>query len=155
MKVVSDTTPINYLVLIDAIELLQALYTTIHLPTGVITEMLDIKAPAAVRAWAMNPPAWVKVEHAAMITGDDSLGIGEREAIGLAEKLDNSMVLLDDARAIKEAEHRGIRVFSTLNILEKAHRCGLIDLRSTLERLQMTSFYLTPDIYKAVLDRNP
>jgi predicted nucleic acid-binding protein len=51
MQVVSDTGPLNYLVQIDAIEILQSLFGTIVVPEAVRDELSHPRAPATVRAW--------------------------------------------------------------------------------------------------------
>lgn len=48
--IVSDTGPINYLILIGHIEMLPALGERVVLPAGVHHELLDADAPGAVRA---------------------------------------------------------------------------------------------------------
>lgn len=60
MIVVADTTPLNYLVLIDRIELLSVLYESVLVPPEVHRELLHSKTPPTVRAWASNLPYGVK-----------------------------------------------------------------------------------------------
>jgi predicted nucleic acid-binding protein len=48
MIVVADTSPINYLILIDQIAILEALYGRILIPHAVLDEMLNPKAPSSV-----------------------------------------------------------------------------------------------------------
>ena len=55
--VVADTGPLNYLVLIDAIELLPNLFEKVFAPEAVRAELLNQDAPAVVRAWATTPPS--------------------------------------------------------------------------------------------------
>jgi len=43
--VVADTSPLNYLILIEAIDLLPRLYRRIVIPVEVLTELLDKGAP--------------------------------------------------------------------------------------------------------------
>ena len=59
MIVVSDTGPLNYLLRLDAIEVLLQLYGSAVLPEIVRQEMLHPNAPAVVRAWAESRPEWV------------------------------------------------------------------------------------------------
>jgi predicted nucleic acid-binding protein len=59
--VVADTGPLNYLVLIEAIELLPKLFQRVFAPEAVRAELLDQDAPAVVRAWAAQPPGWLEV----------------------------------------------------------------------------------------------
>ena len=51
MIVVSDTTPLNYLVLISAIDVLPKLFDEIFVPSAVLRELNDSRAPAPVRAF--------------------------------------------------------------------------------------------------------
>ena len=62
MIVVSDTSPINYLVLIGEIELLAQLFTRVLAPETVARELLHPGAPEAVRRWANQPPAWFEID---------------------------------------------------------------------------------------------
>jgi predicted nucleic acid-binding protein len=59
--VVADTGPLNYRVLIEAIELLPKLFEKVFTPEAVRAELLDQDAPAVVRAWAARPPGWLDV----------------------------------------------------------------------------------------------
>jgi predicted nucleic acid-binding protein len=49
--IVADTTPLNYLVLIQAAEILPNLYRTVLIPPAVKAELAHANAPAIVRAW--------------------------------------------------------------------------------------------------------
>ena len=55
--VVSDTTPLNYLLLIDAIDVLPALFEQVYVPPSVIVEMTRLKTPNVVRQWGKSLPA--------------------------------------------------------------------------------------------------
>ena len=50
MLVVADTSPINYLVLLEQTAVLPALYTRVWLPPAVLRELRDAEAPEPVRA---------------------------------------------------------------------------------------------------------
>ena len=57
--VVSDTSPLNYLVLINQINLLQQLYGRVLIPESVLEELSAIETPQLVRDWATNLTATV------------------------------------------------------------------------------------------------
>jgi predicted nucleic acid-binding protein len=85
--VVADTGPLNYLVLIEAIELLPKLFERTFTPEAVRAELLDRDAPATVRSWAAQPPEWLDVRTVSSSIDDPAwraLDIGEREALVLA-----------------------------------------------------------------------
>lgn len=54
MLIVADTSPLNYLILIDAVGVLEPLYGGVIIPQEVRTELTDGAAPPAVRVWAMG-----------------------------------------------------------------------------------------------------
>ncbi|OLE50897.1 MAG: hypothetical protein AUG51_25690 [Acidobacteria bacterium 13_1_20CM_3_53_8] len=57
MTVVSDTSPINYLVLIDSVHILPDLFEQIVVPQAVRDELLAAGAPDKVKNWITNPQA--------------------------------------------------------------------------------------------------
>ncbi len=64
--VVSDASPIRYLVVIDAIHILPKLFLNVIIPEYVIaTELQGRNTPAKVKDWASNPPSWVDVRRPA------------------------------------------------------------------------------------------
>ena len=79
--VVSDTSPLHYLVECEAVDILRALFQEVLIPPTVHRELQHQKTPPRVRAWAQNLPAWVKIQSPAVV--DDSLNVdqGEKEAI--------------------------------------------------------------------------
>jgi predicted nucleic acid-binding protein len=54
MVVISDTTPLNYLIQIGSVEIIQRLYSNVVVPGSVLRELRHAKAPSRVREWAMN-----------------------------------------------------------------------------------------------------
>ena len=54
MIVVADTSPLNYLVLIDAIGVLPELYQNIIIPNAVFDELQAEETPEKVRQWLKN-----------------------------------------------------------------------------------------------------
>jgi predicted nucleic acid-binding protein len=81
MIVVSDTTPLNYLVLIGADHVLPSLFGRVVVPAAVLAEMQHAKAPPAVSAWAQQPPAWVEIQAPQVQPQFTGLGLGESAAI--------------------------------------------------------------------------
>jgi predicted nucleic acid-binding protein len=61
MIVVSDASPLNYLVLIDAVDILPALFGRVLTPPAVWCELHRDRTPEAVRQWASQPPPWLEV----------------------------------------------------------------------------------------------
>jgi predicted nucleic acid-binding protein len=61
MIVVSDTSPVCYLVLIDGIDLLQNLYGRVIIPQAVYKELTAVRSPVKVQAWIAQHPKWIEV----------------------------------------------------------------------------------------------
>lgn len=140
MIVASDTTPINYLILIDHVHLLSQLYGRVALPQAVCDEMQKEGTPGKVRDWILNPPQWLKVHLVQAQDHTLKLGPGEQEAITLAQELQADLILLDDGKARRVAQARGLCVTGTLAVLAIAAQRGLIDLSVAIDRLQQTTF---------------
>jgi predicted nucleic acid-binding protein len=84
--VVADTSPLNYLVLIQEIDLLAQLYGEVLVPDVVIAELRDSDAPAEVGQWASRLPLWIDVRPTPPSDERlERLDEGERAAILLAE----------------------------------------------------------------------
>jgi predicted nucleic acid-binding protein len=85
MPVVSNTSPINYLVLIGAIEILPAIHQRVVIPVAVSEELRNSAAPDPVRRWTEKPPEWLEVcqPKVSLDEGLQQLGRGERDAIVL------------------------------------------------------------------------
>ena len=156
MRVVADTTPINYLILLGHVDLLPALFEQVVIPQAVATELQHPRAPAVVREWIEALPTWCAIRQAESQpdAGLMQLGAGDREAILLAQELPADTFLTDDLEGREEAIRRGIAVMGTLGILERAALRELIDLPAVLARLQRTSFYAPPEILAAMLARD-
>jgi predicted nucleic acid-binding protein len=70
--VVAGTGPVNYLILIGHPDVLPALFEKVILPSTVQSELAARKAPAAVRQWIAEPPAWVETRDAPASAPDDA-----------------------------------------------------------------------------------
>ena len=126
MIVLSDTSPINYLVLIGHVDVLPALFGEVILPAVVQGELLHPGAPQVVRDWLANPPSWHMIRHATQVDATIQLGAGEIEAISLAVELGADLVLMDDRVGRRTAEARGVPVAGTLNVLVAAAERDLL-----------------------------
>ena len=61
MIVVADTSPINYLILIEEIDILPKIYGSVVIPHTVREELLRASAPQLVRSWVDHLPIWLEV----------------------------------------------------------------------------------------------
>src|SRR5580658_9509730 len=135
MQVVSNTSPINYLLQIDGIEILRNLYGRIVIPHAVLVELEDAESPNVVRDGAGRPPDWVEVRIPIRELGWQlsHLGAGEKDAILLAKEINANLLIIDERAGYTEAENRGLLVTGTLGVLEKAAGLGLVNLRQVVK----------------------
>ena len=152
--VISNTTPINYLVLIDHIAVLHHLYGRVIIPQAVFGELQQEGTPAKVKAWVASHPDWLEVQtvSASLDATLAFLDVGEREAIGLAKELEADALIIDEPEGREAAKRQGIRVIGTLRVLYDAAEAALCDLEQAYERLQHTTFRAHPDLYRTFLD---
>ncbi len=64
MIVISDTSPINYLILIECVNVLPELYGRVMIPEGVFEELQRQSTPEVVREWIAAIPSWLEVHQA-------------------------------------------------------------------------------------------
>jgi len=157
MIVVADTSPINYLILIEEIEILTKMYGRVVIPRAVREELLRPSAPDMVRNWIGQQPIWLEV-HTPVNAPDASLAMldpGERDAIVLAGELRADQLIVDDRQGRHEAEKRGIPVIGTLGVMREAATLGLLDLRIAVKRLEATNFHVAPEVLTRLLKDQP
>lgn len=151
--VVADTGPLNYLILIGAIDLLASLFESILIPEAVRAELCAPGASRVVRQWADRPPAWIDVRSVSVLPDPSwsSLDDGEAQALALARQVSADLILMDDRSGVGVAEREGFAVTGTLGVLALAARRGLIDLTDAFARLKTTNFRYRPEIMDALL----
>ena len=155
MIVVSDTSPLNYLVLINAIDVLPTLFTEIYAPTQVIDELKRSRAPDVVKRWAHSLPPWLRVSTpSTTVVTSVRLDAGELEALALAKELRAELILIDERTGRRVAKELGLDAVGTLNVLEFAAERKLLDLKQILDALRSTTFYITDEYINAALERD-
>jgi predicted nucleic acid-binding protein len=154
MIVVADTSPINYLLLINQIDLLPRLFQKIIIPEIVRDEMLDPDAPPVLQQWIANPPSWLTIQTVPIIgTTLNSLDPGEQAAITLAQTLPADLLIIDERLGRRIAEERGIAIIGILGILDDAADQGLINLAEMFAQLQQTNFRVSRCIIQSLLNK--
>lgn len=154
--IVADTTPLNYLVLIQSAEILPQLYHRVLIPPAVHTELSHANAPAEVRAWITRPPSWLEIValQQPIDSGLSNLEAGEREAISLAAELSAGLLLMDERDGVSAARSRGLIVIGTLAVLDIAAARGLLDLPTTFDRLRGTTFRSPERLIATMLEQD-
>lgn len=84
MIVVSNTSPLCYLILIKCESILPVLFDEITIPESVRDELSHTEAPDAVQSWIKKPPEWLAVSDDIFDEEDADLShlhSGERDVI--------------------------------------------------------------------------
>ncbi|MEA5511831.1 hypothetical protein VB715_18830 [Crocosphaera sp. UHCC 0190] len=63
MIIISDTSPLCYLILIDCIEVLPVLYKKVIIPQAVYQELQAEATPELVKKWIQNAPDWLTIRN--------------------------------------------------------------------------------------------
>lgn len=156
MIVVSDTTPIHYLILIDEIEIVSKLLGEVIIPDTVFRELNHAETPEKIKKYLEPLPRWLSVRKAPQIIDEDlsDLDPGERAAILLSEELSADGIIIDELAGRKAAVARGLRVIGTLGILEIAAQRGLLDFHTTLDRIKTEGFYISSRLETELRSKN-
>ncbi len=149
MRVISNTSPLQYLHAIQQIPLLEHLYSELIVPQAVIEEFrMGQQQGYDVPDCRMYP--WMRIETVPvpetlkLIT---TLGSGEAEALALALVQPTDLVILDDAFARQIAASQGIRYTGTLGVLIQGYQQGFIPaVMPLVEAMQQAGFRVTATV---------
>lgn len=154
MTVVSDTSPINYLILIELQDLLPKLLDRVLIPDAVHRELQSSEAPDPIRRFLAEAPGWLEVRSSPEIAPAlRHLDAGERETISLAVSVGADLVLLDERKGRQAAREQGLRVAGTLGVIRLAADRNLVTLADALDRLEKTNFRASPRLLKNLQGR--
>jgi predicted nucleic acid-binding protein len=152
--VVSDTSPLHYLILCGAETALPRLFRKVVIPSAVFRELQQPNTPPLVREWARSLPPWAAVQAPKSLNLSLDVDAGELEAICLACEIKAAAVLMDDRAGRSAAIHCGLTVIGTIGLLEKAAARGLFELPQVMERLRQTNARLDSGLIHAALERD-
>lgn len=164
MAVVSDTSPLSYLILIEEVEVLSVLYGEILIPPTVEKELRSPDGPGPPRTWVKEAPSWLYVKEPSGETPEGwdpkteerlrTLDRGESQAIRLSEATGSELLIIDERDGRQVAKEVGLRITGTLGVLDEAASEGLVDARRVAERLRETSFRASSGLYQWLVDRH-
>jgi uncharacterized protein len=156
MLIVSDTSPIINLAIIDHLWLIPTLYQQIILPQTVYDEIV-IDGAGQAGADEIRLATWIEVRntknfalHAQLNT---ELDPGEAEAIALAVELNADRILIDEKLGRQKAIHLALKPVGILGVLLRAKQDGHISLvQPLMDRLiDEANFYIHPKLYQDIL----
>ncbi|TDU71351.1 putative nucleic acid-binding protein [Prosthecobacter fusiformis] len=156
MIVVSDTSPLHYLIVIGQVGILSQLYGRVLCPPEVIEECQHAHAPDAVKVWAADLPEWLEIsstepwEHPQL----SRLDAGEAAAIRLARARGADVLLMDERKGRQVAARLGLPVAGVIAVLADAAIAGLLDFeKAVLELTLKTNFRISPQVLAVIRRR--
>ncbi|MEM6842009.1 MAG: DUF3368 domain-containing protein [Bacteroidota bacterium] len=142
MVVVSDTSVISGLLILDQLSILEELFDEVTIPKAVHHELMDLDRFGY--DISKLETAWIKVRAVevdeVLSRQLEKLDIGEIEAITLAKELEAGWLLIDEKKGRRYAEALGIQIIGLLGILVKAKQKGvIIAVKPLIEKLSNTA----------------
>jgi uncharacterized protein len=158
MRVVSNTSPISNLAVIDRLDLLSQRYGTLVIPASVAHELARLQhASGKARIDAAIASGWIKVDvtEFPQLVLPFRLDAGEHDAIALAVTMKADVLLMDEKRGRAAARHAGLAVAGLLGELLHAKLSGRIpSLGPELKRLRSEAgFFIDAGIEQFILSQ--
>ncbi|MFN2261674.1 MAG: hypothetical protein ABR595_06375, partial [Psychroflexus sp.] len=126
-RIVSNTTPIISLLKLNLLDLLNDLYSEIHIPVAVYEEIEAGKSKAFYKD--LLKIDWIKIteiKDKQAVKYFLDLDSGEAEAIVLATEINADLIILDEKLGRFHAKHADLKLTGTIGILIKAKVNGLV-----------------------------
>jgi predicted nucleic acid-binding protein len=155
MMAVSNTSPLITLAVVEQLELLPKLYSSLVIPPAVYYELTHLTDKPAARTLATV--SWLltqAVMDTALVTRlRQHLHAGEAEAIVLAIELQAPVLLMDEQRGRRIASDLGLSVTGVVGVLIAAKQQRLVPrIKPILDDMKRFSgFWLSPRLYHQVL----
>lgn len=144
--VVSDTSPLLNLALIDELGLLEVQFDSLTIPRAVWDELTaDEDGMDGLRELKRRGfLTLVAVERDELFVEiSTQLDVGETAAITYAIESDADLVLIDEREGRQVARRHGLAITGVIGILLKAANTGEIELRDGLDRLRQAGFWIS------------
>ncbi|KAM3110858.1 DUF3368 domain-containing protein [Phormidesmis sp. 146-20] len=156
MIIVSDTSAIGNLAIVNHLWLLQSIYGKVLIPDVVAQELSNASRPeiqAVLLLEWIETKAIVNLAMANTLQQDQKLDPGESYAIVLALEQQADELLMDERRGRQEAAKLGIPIIGILGVLLIAKQRQLIpQVQPILDALiQQASFRVSSALYTQIL----
>jgi predicted nucleic acid-binding protein len=156
MIVVSDTSALANLAIVDHLWLLESIYQTIIIPDVVARELAAASnpiIPAILQSGWIQPQPLTNSELANQLQQERGLDAGEANAIALALELQADDLLIDERLGRQEALRLGLSIIGILGILLVAKQRSLIpQVQPVMDTLiSQAGFRVSSQLYQRVL----
>lgn len=156
MIVVSDTSPVSNLILIQRLGILQKMFTEIIVPPAVDDEIRALKQFGTNLSEYENAN-WIKViepiDRQKVQTLQMNLDDGEAQAIALALEINCDLLLMDERIGTKIARQEGLQTIGLVGVLVKAKEERIIlKVDEILDELRVKAgFWLSENLRNQIL----
>lgn len=152
--VVSDTSPLLNLALIDRLDLLKSQFSSITIPEHVWEELTAGEAgrDALIELREEGFLSIVEVVESELFTEiAHELDCGETAAICHAIEQDADLLLIDESDGRRVARRHGLTVTGVVGILLRGSNNGEVELESELDALRNAGFWISESLYSKIL----
>ncbi|MBD2438669.1 DUF3368 domain-containing protein [Nostoc sp. FACHB-110] len=158
MPVVSNTSPILNLAIVDQLELLSRQFSEILIPRAVVDELkFDEERPGSHIIREAISSGWIRVQQVSneslVQLLKQTLDRGEAEAIALAVELKADWIILDEREGRKIAKSLGLKVTGILGVLLRAKQLGELESLQpvTNDLINKAGFRISPELLAQIL----
>ena len=156
-RVVSDTSPLLNLALIDRLDLIERQFSSVVVPEQVWDELTD--GESGVDDFVAYRDRGVIQVHTVSDTRlvrefYSELDRGEAAALALAIETDASLVLIDEREARAAAERHDIPKTGVIGILLRGSKNGTVSLPDELDAVRDAGFWISDELYEMALERD-
>jgi uncharacterized protein len=156
MIVVSDTSALSNLAIVNHLWLLEAIYQTVIVPDMVASELAAASNPTISAILQLN---WIQTQSltnsqlASQLQQERGLDAGEANAIALAFELQADDLLIDERLGRQEAIRLGLSIVGILGILLVAKQRSLIpQVQPVMDALiNQAGFRVSSQLYQRIL----
>jgi predicted nucleic acid-binding protein len=159
MPIVSNTSTILNLAIIEKLDTLRGQFEEVWIPPAVLNELrVDTDFPGAAQIRRALGEKWLRVEELSNIQVSQvlkrELDQGEAEAIALALQINTTMILMDEHEGRENAKALGLSPIGIILgvILREKRRGKLASVSDTLKDLrEKAGFHIAESLYNQVL----
>lgn len=154
--IVADATPFIAFARGGHLDLVPKVAGKVAIPDAVYQEVV-VEGKDRPGSKEVKSADWIEVMEIAdrdkLNSFSSTLGKGEKESIVLAKEQEAPLIT-DDSRAREEAKQRGVKLSSSVDLLQEAKRRAIIsEVKKYLDDLIAGGFYISSEVYKEVLIR--
>jgi len=154
IKIVLDTGVIISLIVINKLDILDKLFSSVNIPYAVWEEVTNIKNDI------IREKAIIELQNKVKKINNKNIlkpfiDYGESEAIILTQEIKADYLVIDDKKARIIAESIGVQCIGTLGILYKAKEKGIIkELRKLFLKLISNNRYYSKQVLNKLLEKS-